>query len=142
MRLGGIGDWRESGNERWVFCVAFSREKWEFEFVECVGRSQRGYSVGSKEPMVDVGDEGRLRRNGLTALDIAEQNGQVEAAGVLKTASELEFERGGLFGEGGNSPKKQPSFSRRSKQSEQRSKNLSNLEIRKMERKLFDLRRD
>jgi len=82
----------------------------------------------SKEPMVGVGgNEGGLRRNdSATALDIAEQNGQVEAAGVLKTASELEFERGGLFGEGGNSPKKQPSFSGRSKQSEQRSKTLSN----------------
>ena len=54
----------------------------------------------SKEPMVGAGGgEGGLRRNdSATALDIAEQNGQTEAAGMLKTASEREFERGGLFG--------------------------------------------
>jgi len=77
----------------------------------------------SKEPMVGAGGgEGGMRRNdSATALDIAEQNGQLEAVGVLKTASEREFERGGLFGEG-SAPKKQPSFSGRSKQSEQRSK--------------------
>ena len=81
----------------------------------------------SKEPMVGAGGgEGGLRRNdSATALDIAEQNGQTEAAGMLKTASEREFERGGLFGEG-NAPRKQPSFSGRSKQSEQRSKDSSN----------------
>jgi len=81
----------------------------------------------SKEPMVGAGGgEGGLRRNdSATALDIAEQNGQMEAAGMLKTVSEREFERGGLFGEG-NAPKKQPSFSGRSKQSEQRSKDSSN----------------
>jgi len=81
----------------------------------------------SKEPMVGAGGgEGGLRRNdSATALDIAEQNGQMEAAGMLKTASEREFERGGLFGER-NAPRKQPSFSGRSKQSEQRSKDSSN----------------
>ena len=81
----------------------------------------------SKEPMVGAGGgEGGLRRNdSATALDIAEQNGQMEAAGMLKTASEREFERGGLFGER-NAPRKQPSFSGRSKQSKQRSKDSSN----------------
>ena len=48
------------------------------------------FGLESKEPNGYAGDEGGLRRNdSATALDIAEQNGQVEAAGVLKTASEL-----------------------------------------------------
>ena len=74
----------------------------------------------SKEPMIGAsrgGDDRSLRRNdSATALDIAEHNGQLDAANVLKTASEREFEQSGLFGESSQASKKQPTFSGRSKQ--------------------------
>jgi hypothetical protein len=97
----------------------------------------------SKEPMVGAGGgEGGLRRNdSATALDIAEQNGQTEAAGMLKTASEREFERGGLFGEG-NAPRKQPSFSGRSKANSGVKIQATGKIRREMERKSFGLLRD
>ena len=80
----------------------------------------------SKEPMVGAGGgEGGLRRNdSATALDIAEQNGQTEAAGMLKTASEREFERGGFLAK----EKRQGNnlVFREEQQSEQRSKDSSN----------------